>query len=151
MIIKTTKGELKYTIGKEGGIDMENPQTIAHYLELRHKHPDSKKYGIFFAFSNQQFEEGKEEMRKLGLYKDGQKIYSIGAGGYGVDKKLIDDFFGFYQHQDDIIAQECDPQEVYFYEYNNFECMLDWDGDKRAYELVEGIFGKEVASKIQRI
>lgn len=151
MIVKTTKGELKYTIGEEGGIEMENPQTIARYQELRNQHPDCKKFGIFYAFSNKQFDEGKEEMRKLGLYKDGQKIYSFGAGGYGVDKKLIDDYFGFYKRQEDIIALECDPQEVYFYEYNNHECMFDWDGDKRAFAVVQAVFGKEVALKIQRI
>lgn len=45
------------------------------------------------------------------------------------------------------IAKECKPQEVYFYEYNNFECMYDWDGDANAWGRVIAIFGLERAKK----
>lgn len=47
--------------------------------------------------------------------------------------------------------KECDPQEVYFYEYNNHECMIAWDGDKEAYDLIVGYWGEEVAKTIKRI
>lgn len=44
--------------------------------------------GIFFAFSNKQFEEG---MQKVGLFPtDTTKIYSIGAGGYIRKDKAAD-------------------------------------------------------------
>jgi hypothetical protein len=51
-------------------------------------------------------------------------------------------FFKFYDDSRAAIPKECDPQEVYFYEYNNHECMIAWDGDKEAYDLIVGYGGK---------
>lgn len=134
----------------DGAIGMKNPKTIKRYVEIRDEHPESEKYGIFYAFNDKQYEEGKSKMKELGLYKEGQKIYSFGAGGFGTSKELIDKFFNFYKEQDKIVSRECDPQEVYLYEYNNHECMLSWDGDEAAFRMVEEIFGKEVAGSITR-
>lgn len=151
--IKTAHGVLEVyrNWDYEGAIGMKNPKTIKRYEELRSKHPDCSEYGIFFAFNDKQYEEGKAKMKELGFYKDGQKIYSFVAGGYGTSKELIDKFFNFYKEQDKIIAKECDPQEVYLYEYNNHECFLSWDGDDAAYDKVVHIFGKEVAETIKRL
>lgn len=49
------------------------------------------------------------------------------------------------------IKEECDPQEVYFYEYNNRECCMAFDGDQEAYDMIVNIWGEEIASKIKRI
>ena len=48
------------------------------------------------------------------------------------------------------IPTECDPQEVYFYEYNNHECMFAWDGDKEAVEIIIRHWGKDVAKSLKR-
>lgn len=151
--IKTSRGMLRIyrDWDNEGAIYMENAKTIKRYIELSNDQPDSDKYGIFWAFSEKQYEEGKERMKQLGFYLDGQKIYSFGMGGYGTSKEKIDAFFDYYKDRDKMVAKECDPQEVYFYEYNNFECMLDWEGDKRAYDKVVGIFGQDIAKTIRRI
>ena len=150
--IKTAHGMLRVyrNWGNEGAIYMENPQTINRYKELGKEEPDSQKYGIFWAFSDEQFEEGKEKMKQLGFYQEGQKIYAFGGGGYGTSKELIDDFFNFYKNRRKRMAAECDPQEVYIYEYNNHECMLDWDGDDAAYKLIVDMYGEEVAKGITR-
>ena len=50
-----------------------------------------------------------------------------------------------------LAAQECDPQEVYFYEFNNHECMYAFDGDDEAMELVIKIFGVEKAKQVNRV
>ena len=150
--IKTAHGMLEvYTDWDcEGAIYMKNPKTIERYKEIMTEEPDSNKFGIFWAFSDKQFDEGKAKMKELGFYKDGQKIYSFGAGGYGTSKKLIDDFFAFYRNRSKRAAEECDPQEVYLYEYDNHECMIDWDGDKAAYDIIVSMYGKDVANGITR-
>ena len=134
----------------EGAIYMKNAYTINRYKELKDEEPDSDKYGVFWAFNNKQFEEGLSKMKALGLYKDGQKIYSFGSGGYGTSSELLDDYFNFYAERRKRIAKECDPQEVYLYEYNNYECMIDWDGDAAAYRCVVDIFGEKRAKEIIR-
>ena len=57
----------------------------------------------------------------------------------------------FYDKRDKQISQECDAQEVYFYEYNNHECCYGWEGDAPAYELIVDYFGEDVAKTIKRI
>lgn len=47
-------------------------------------------------------------------------------------------------------AKECDPQEVYFYEFDNHESMVAWDGDYDAIKVVIDIFGVDVARKVKR-
>lgn len=150
--IKTAHGmlEIYKDWDCEGAIYMKNPKTLNRYIELSNEQPDSDKYGIFWAFSNEQYENGKSRMKELGFYKDGQKIYSFGAGGYGTSKESIDKFFGFYNERAKKIVAECDPQEVYLYEYDNHECMLSWDGDEPAINIIVNIYGKEIADTITR-
>ena len=57
----------------------------------------------------------------------------------------------FYDKRDKQISQECDAQEVYFYEYNNHECCYGWEGDAPAYELIVDYFGEDIAKTIKRI
>lgn len=151
-IINTAHGKLRVYRNHDnyGALDMKGAKTIKRYWSLMDEQPDSEKHGIFWAFSNSQFKEGVNRMKELGLYKDGQKIYSIGAGGYGISKELIEDFCNFYKERNKKIAKECDPQEVYIYEYNNHECMLDWNDDEAAYKVVVSIFGEETAKGITR-
>lgn len=48
------------------------------------------------------------------------------------------------------VRKECDPQEVYFYEFNNHESMYAYDGDYEAIKLIIDIFGENIARKIKR-
>lgn len=59
-------------------------------------------------------------------------------------------FSWFTQDTKHRIKNECDPQEVYFYEYNNHECMISWDGDLEAIRLIIDTWGKDVAATIKR-
>ena len=149
--IKTAHGVLKVyrNWSHKGAICMENPQTIKRYKELSNEEPDSQKYGIFWAFSNKQFDEGIERMKELGLYQEGQKLYNIGGGGFGTSKELIRQFFDFYKNRRKRMAEECDPQEVYIYEWNNHECMISCD-DHDAFKVVVDIFGKKRANEVVR-
>ena len=150
--IQTSHGTLNYYRDwdkYEGGIVMLNDQTIKHYREIKDQHPDCDACGVFFAFSNQQFEEGYKHLIKLGHIKNGEKVIRSVGGAFGT-KEGLDKFINFYQDRDKIIAAECDPQEVYFYEYNNHESMIAWDGDLEAIKIIISLWGADVARKIKR-
>lgn len=150
--ITTTKGELQYyrDWGSDGLVRMLNPQTIKRYIEIREMHPDCDEYGVFFAFNHEQFIKGYKRLVELGFIKGGDKVCQGGSGVLG-SKDSIDRFYQFYEDRTKRVAEECDPQEVYFYEYNNHECMISWDGDKDAIELIELYWGEETAKTIKRI
>lgn len=150
--VKTTRGELRYYRdwdNYEGGIVMQNAQTVRRYREIKDQHPDADKCGVFFAFSNTQFTEGYKHLVKLGHIKDGDKVFRSIGGAFGT-KEGLDKFFGFYENRDKAIPAECDPQEVYFYEYNNHECMIGLDGDLDAIKIIIALWGAGVAKKIKR-
>lgn len=150
--IKTTKGELQYYRDGDydGGVCMLNAQTIGHYKEIKNSHPEIDDYGVWWAFSDEQFARGRQHAIEIGKLNPDDKIYSGGAGLYGTSD-AIKAFFAAYEKRDEQIPKECDPQEVYFYEYNNHECMISWDGDQDAYKLIVEYWGEEIASKIKRL
>ena len=132
----------------DGVLEYKNAKTLKRYRELLHEqsHVDTKQFDVFFAFSSEQFAEGLKSIRPLA---DGEKLVRVGAGGFGTkdgSKRL----FEFYESIDAKIKAECDPQEVYVYEYNNHECCIAWDGDLEAIKIVLSLFGEEAARKIKR-
>lgn len=131
----------------EGAIYVENPKTLEKYHQLCDGKFDFEKHGIFFAFGEKQFDKYYAEMIEKGYLTKEDKIYSLGAGAYG-KAEGCKAFNIFCKDKKKLIAKECDPQEVYFYEYNNHECMFTDDSD--AYAMVEDIFGKKRAKQIQR-
>lgn len=153
LTVNTTKGELQYYRDwdrMEGGIVMKNAQTINRYKEIKNQHPDGDECGVFFAFSRDQFSKGYNRLVELGHIKDGEKVCQDSeTGAYGT-KSGLDKFFQFYIDREKQIPTECDPQEVYFYEYNNHECMFAWDGDKEAVEIIIRHWGKDVAKSLKR-
>lgn len=48
------------------------------------------------------------------------------------------------------IKRYCDPQEVYYHEYNNHECCYSCVGDAEAIGVVIDIWGKDVARGLKR-
>lgn len=145
---KTLPSGLKYRRDANGSIIMSGHKTMGRYHQLCKERDgiDCYKHSCFFAFSNQQFEEGKKKAH----IKDGEKIYSVGAGMYGTAEG-VKSFFAEMKSFNERIKEECDPQEVYFYEYNNHECMLSWDGDEEPVKLIARIWGDEAVSQIVRM
>lgn len=132
----------------DGVLDYKNAKTLKRYRELKDEQSnvDTKKFDVFFAFSNEQFKEGLKSIRPLA---EGEKLVSIGGGGFATKdgaKRLLE----FYESIDAKIKAECDPQEVYVYEYNDHECCIAWDGDLEAIKIVLSLFGEEAARKIKR-
>ena len=151
--INTTCGVLHYYRDYDrydGGIVMIDAQTIDRYREIKNDHPAPDLYGVFFAFSREQFAKGYAHLVEIGKIAEGEKIYQdAGTGVYGTEQGLRD-FFACYEARDSAIIQECDPQEVYFYEYNNHEAQISAEGDKEAYKLILHYWGEDVAKKIKR-
>ena len=148
---KTTNGVEFYQDWEhsDGGIVMVNAKTIKRYKALRSEHPDGDKYGVFFAFGEEQFEKGRQSLIRRGYIKDGDKVCAAGMGMYGT-KPEIGRYLAFYAERSKEVKAECNPQEVYFYEWNNHECMISMDDDE-ALKCVIDTFGKEVAHTIERL
>lgn len=132
----------------EGGIRMVAPKTIKLYYELRSEHPDTDHYGVFYAFSGKQFEEGRKRLIEKGYLKESEKVCDAGYGLYGT-RSEIDHYLDFYRERTEKVKTECNPQEVYFYEWNNHECMFT--DDDEALKCIIDTFGKEVAHTIHRV
>ena len=132
----------------EGAICMVEPKTINRYWEIKNEQPKSELYGVFFAFGDKQFEEGRKRLIEKGYLKEGDKVCSVGAGMYGTESE-IDRYFAFYRGRAKKIKAECNPQEVYFSEWNNHECMFT--NDDNALKCIVETFGKEVAHTICRV
>lgn len=145
---KTLPSGLQYRRDGNHSVIMKGYKTLNRYHELCKERDsmDCYKHHCFFAFSNSQFEEGKKKAH----IKEGEKIYSVGAGMYGTENG-IESYFAELKAFDQSIKEECDPQEVYFYEYNNHECMLSWDADEEPVKLVIRIWGKEVLETLVRL
>lgn len=132
----------------DGTISYRNAQTLTAYHELN-KERDScslSNFDMFCAFSKEQFAQGKASIRPL---KEGEKLVSIGGGVFGTR----DGISRWEKFAEDIRAQialRCDPQEVYCYEFNNYECCIAYDGDMNAILRVADIFGWERASGVKR-
>lgn len=127
----------------DGCIRMYEPKTLALYRSLKEDF-QPEMHDCFFAFSDQQLQEG---MAKFNLKRE--QLVSYGGGLIGT-KQGIEDFFSQYDEPDRRIKAECAPQEVYFYEYNNHECMISWDGDLEAIKIIIARWGADVARKIKR-
>lgn len=142
-----TKVQVKQDWDNDGFLRISGAETLARYHELleRQRTLPVTEWGIFFAFSNEQFEKGYKGLVKRGLIKDGDKIKRFGHGAFGI----LDGMRRWTQEAAAIDAQirtECDPYEVYLDEYNNYECCIDWDGDDRAVEKVLSIFGMKATT-----
>ena len=81
---------------------------------------------------------------------EGKKLCRVGYSLYGTHEG-IEALEAYYVGVKERIRTECDPQEVYFYECNNFEYMYNWDGDEEAIKLILDYWGEDVARGIKRI
>lgn len=112
-----------------------------NYQQIKNQQPVLR--DCFFAFSTEQFNEG---VKKHNL--EGQKIYRGHGGLYGTSEG-INELMSFYDNLNERIGKECDPQEVYDYEFDNHECSITCD-DTEVMKIVLGIFTEEQCLNIKR-
>ena len=135
----------------DGSLSWEGVKTLRRFRELTEKRSQIpvEKYGLFFAFSDDQFKKGYDGLVKRGLITQGGTVKSFGLGVYGT-REAFDRWLAECKAIDKQIVAECDPYEVYLEEYNNYECCIDGDGDRRAVMAVVNLFGAETAVKVLR-
>lgn len=134
-------------ITKNGTLKIEGAKTLGTYHRLFYEnHPPME--GCFFAFNDKQFEEGYEQIKHL--LGENEKIVSVGNGSglYG-KREYIDRFFDFYNDKNKLIREQCDPQEVYYYEWNDHEVCYSHD-DEDVIKIIIDIWGADVAKTIKR-
>ncbi len=143
--METTK--CTFTLGEEGNLKIEGAKTLETYKKLKYE-THAPMEGCFFAFSDEQFNEGYEQIKHL--LGENEKIVSVGNGTglYGI-RKYINRFFDFYNNKEKLIREQCDPQEVYYYEWNNHETCITYD-DEEAIKIIIDVWGTEVAKTIKR-
>lgn len=130
---------------RDGVLIIEGASTIERYIELEMKQYNYSNPEIFIAFTKEDLED-KAEQRGLDL----QEVFHFRYGICGTEK-------GYKQYLDDMkairksIAAECNPQEVYYYEWNNHECHINLEGDLEPANIIRRIWGKETLAKINRI
>lgn len=86
----------------------------------------------FFAFSTDQAKEGRKNI------PENAEIFAGGAGLYGTSEGLATFRQEMDTHQQ-MIKDNCDPQDVYNYEFSNHECGYTGD-DSEALEIVADYF-----------
>lgn len=145
--MSTEKFEVRQDWDNDGMLVYKNAKTLKRYHELCEERDktDAKKYRCFYAFSKEQFEQGQKSIR----LKPNERLVSFGGGGYGTQDG-INKMFAHIHDIQNRIRTECDPQEVYCYEFNNYESFIAFDGDVDAIRLIAAIWGQETASRIKR-
>jgi hypothetical protein len=111
------------------------------YRELKDQHPEL--HECFYAFSNQQFDEGVKEKNL-----QGKKILKANYGLFGT-KEGLDAMHAHYEKMHENIAEQCKPQEVYNYEFSNHECGYTGD-DTEALKITQSYFGNESLATLDR-
>lgn len=132
----------------DGMLVCHNAKTIKRYQELCNERNtcDLSKFDMFCAFSNEQFAQNSKIIRQL---REGEKYVAFGTGVYGT-RDGIERYLAFSRDISKRITEECDPQEVYCYEYNIYESFIAFDGDVDAIRLVADYWGWEIAKSIKR-
>lgn len=107
---------------------------------------------LFWAFSNEQFAEGK----KKHPVDEGFKYVSIGMGGYfpgQYKQQYIDGMDAIHawekQARKEMRETEKQTEDAILYELNNHECFYTGEIDE-VVELFEGIYTREQIRKVYR-
>lgn len=103
------------------------------YGEIKNEAYKIEHVEVFYAFSNEQFEEGMK------IIPAGEEVFKGFVGGQFGTKKGLFKLMSDLEENDEKIRAECTPQEIYNYEYDNHECGYTED-DSEALEIVECYF-----------
>lgn len=142
----------RYDSGCDGNLWYKGDTTIDHYIELCEQRSKEKHPGIFFAYNDEQLVAGFKSLGYDIHDKESWKgkVFSYCetyAGMFGTHDGMEAMLKKMAEYEKKIV-EECDPQEIYIYEYNNHECH--YSGDQYVYDLMCDYFGKDIAQQIKR-
>lgn len=126
-------------------------ELLKKYIELCDKKANAptKEMGIFWAFSQNQFIEGYEDLVNRGLISRGDKISRYGDRGmFGIDGSF-EKLEAYFDELNEEIRTSIPPQVVYDYEYRNYECMYSHE-DTDVIEIIISIYGRDAAKGMKR-
>lgn len=143
-----SKFTFKQDWDNDGMISYQNAQTLSEYHRLNEERRtvDLSKFDMFCAFSDEQFERNRKSIRPL---SEGENYKSFGAGVFGTADGIAR-YLKYSEEINRLITEHCDPQEIYCYEFNNYESCIAYDGDANAIRLIIELFGIERAATIKR-
>jgi hypothetical protein len=108
-----------------------------------------KDSGVFFAFNNEQFQKGMNNLKENGILLDGEKLTSMCAGGY-LPSKNVDSFMSESEkiekwYKSKVKELKDGKKDLILYELKNYECFYTNDiSDALEILLPLGITKKEV-------
>lgn len=116
---------------------------MGRYAEIKQEQFDFKAHGGFFAFGQEQF-----TANKIGE----EPFVSMGMGLYCSKtnaKTLSEAFHKFADEKNAQIKNECNPQEVFDYEYDNHECDYTNDVENPCMYIIE-LYGIDTLKKMSK-
>lgn len=133
----------------DGYVRMAGAMTLDRYKALKYdEQPPQGNY--FWAFDRNQLATGYMRLKESGAVSEPKQLLNAGGGLFGT-RQALDNLYMWEIKRGARIADECDPQEVYLYEYNNHESFISWDGDLEPIKIIINIWGYEVAQNIDRL
>lgn len=114
---------------------------MSDYSTLKNQHPEL--VDCFFAFSESQYQEAIIEKNL-----QEKKILRAGGGLFGTQEGITK-LYSDYENISKQITENCDPQQVYDYEFGNHECSYVGD-DEEAIKIVSSYFSDERTKEVKR-
>lgn len=147
-MVKNEQFTFERDIERDGYLILKNAKTLDLYHELRDKQRNVPT-NCFYAFSTEQFKQGLATLKSKGLFRENESLGRTRMGLFGY-RDWLDSLFSEIDRIDKEMADKCDINEIYCFEYNNHECM--YSDDSLAYSTVVAIFGIErVRAELKRM
>ena len=119
------------------------------YSEYKKQKINDNDLKFFFAFGDEQFEKGLIELNKKFNTNLTAKDLVAGFGGMVGVKEDIIEYFNRIDENHKKIPELFSAQDVYDYEFGNYECDYVCD-DEEAINIVVEIFGEDAVKKVKR-
>ena len=145
----TTSVKVRYNDGK---LIIDGAKTLGRYKELtsRFNKCDSKVFEMVCGYDAKEMRKAKIEFeKKVRKLKKGEYITYFGCGAFGT-KEGYTKWIKYVNATRESISRECNPQEVYYYEYRAL-MTIEENCDKYAFGVVKEYFGSEVAKTVKRL
>ena len=102
---------------------------LSHYIEEEQTRLFND-LGVFFAFSNKQFEEGLDKIKESGLLKGGEKVARLPHGAFCPSKnadKFLEEHDKLVERGIEKDLEENGKKNIIWREFANHECQILMD------------------------